>query len=63
LVPEVVYYNHKRKGKGIKMEEIMNWAILFGKVWVVAQIIGYAFAAIMTIVVLVIIIKVFCRRH
>ena len=45
------------------MEEIMNWAILFGKVWVVAQIIGYAFAAIMTIVVLVIIIKVFCRRH
>ena len=44
------------------MEEVMNWAILFGKVWVIAQIIGYVFAAIIVVVTLVIIIKAFYRR-
>ena len=52
----------KEKEK-IKMEEVMNWAILFGKVWVIAQIIGYVFAAILTIIVLVIIIKTFSGRY
>ena len=41
------------------MDEVMNWAILFGKVWVIAQIIGCVFAAIITIVVIVSIIKAF----
>lgn len=45
------------------MEEVINWAILFGKVWVVAQIIGYVFAVILTIIVLVVIIKAFCGRY
>ena len=45
------------------MEEVINWAILYGKVWVIAQIIGCVFAAIVTIIVLVTIIKVFFGRY
>ena len=44
------------------MEEVINWAILYGKVWVIAQIIGGVFAAIITIIVLVTIIKTFFGR-
>lgn len=39
------------------MNEILNWAILFGKVWVIVQIIGYAFALILTVVAIIIILK------
>lgn len=44
------------------MEELIGWAVLFGKAWVIAQIIGYVFAAIITIVAIVVIIKAFCGR-
>ena len=44
------------------MDEVISWAILFGKFWVIAQIIGYVLAIALTIVVVVIIIKAFCGR-
>ena len=41
------------------MEELMDWAVLFGKVWVVAQIIGYVLALALIIVVIIIILRIF----
>lgn len=45
------------------MNEILNWAILFGKIWVIVQIIGYAFALVLTVAVIVIILKALKERR
>ena len=39
------------------MDELLNLGILFGKVWIVGQIIGTAIAVAVTIFVIIIIIK------
>jgi hypothetical protein len=45
------------------MNEIINWAILFGKIWVIVQIVGYVFTAIITIITIVVIIRAFRGRY
>ena len=45
------------------MEELIGWAVLFGKFWVIAQMLGYVFAVIITIIALIIIIKALCGRR
>jgi len=44
------------------MDEVISWAILFGKVWVIAQIIGYAIAIAFIIIAVIIVIKELCGR-